>query len=291
MKLRLIFLVEKGTRKAAKLQIKGNCIIKIGMRKEKQFSSPPSGQGAKGKAPLGFFQAEPSPTEGRLPQSFSKYPISRLQTVPQQGGDFCSLGNKRERLFFLEGKAQPNPHKTSSSTSCPLVTTEPHLLQKFAPRETLPAVSSNLPALPGARILLLCWDEDPRLWSPDSFPATEVNDLNPRDFHLLLHYYPCVIPAISSRIKIQPCCRAAAPRAKVGPTGTQPSHCTLRGDHGATGRARSRLSPSLWESQLRALHKYPFLPRDGFRSSPQCQELLELIRQRSSLAGLLMAPN
>lgn len=63
MKLRLIFLVEKGTRKAAKLQIKGNCVIEIGMRKEKQFSSPPSGQGAKGKAPLGLFQAEPSPKE------------------------------------------------------------------------------------------------------------------------------------------------------------------------------------------------------------------------------------
>lgn len=37
-------------------------------------------------------------------------------------------------------------------------------------------------------------------------------------------------------------------------------------------RARSQLSPSLWESQLGALQKYPFPPWDGFRPSPGCQE-------------------
>lgn len=125
------------------------------MRKEKQFPSPPSVRGATGEAPPGLFQAEPSPMEERHPQNFSRYPIPCsarcLLSVLQQGGSFCSAGNKRGRDFLGgKGGTQLKPHKIPSSTSCPLVTTEPHLQEpgsQETSQDTFPAVSSNLPCL------------------------------------------------------------------------------------------------------------------------------------------------
>lgn len=184
IKLRLIFPGGKGTRKAAKLQIKGN-IIKIGMRNEKQFSSPPSGQGAKGKAPLGFFQVS--------------HPML-IQVLAE-----CAVLEIREEGFFWRGKLNQTPTKSQATQAIPwsrlnLISCRnwhPRRCSQLSPVTPCPALSLNF-----ISVLSAHRDEDPRLWSPDSFPATEVNDLIPRDSHLLLHY-PCVIPAMSSRIKLK----------------------------------------------------------------------------------------
>lgn len=169
------------------------------------------------------------------------------------------------------GKAQPNPSKISSST------TEPHLLQKLASQEMLPGCLQQ-PPCPSPNFLVVLSahrGEDPRLGSPDSFPATEVNDFIPRFFHLLPHY-PCVIPRAAG-LKSSP----APLGAKVAPTGTQPSHCTLRGDH-------SQEAAVTFPVLSRNIHFYLGMVS---HLSLNARSVLELIRQQSSLAGLLMAPN
>lgn len=59
--------------------------------------------------------------------------------------------------------------------------------------------------------------------SASPLPATEVNDLIPCDFSHLLQHYACVIPAISSQIKMQSCSIA-------GPLGGKVRGCDPRGD-------------------------------------------------------------
>lgn len=156
------------------------------MRKEKQFPSPPSVRAATGKAAPGLFQAEPSPTEGRHPWSFSRYPIpcsSRCWlSVLQQGGSFCSVGNKRGRVFLGDEnptqtpqnlklhKLSPGHDRTPSPPGTRISGDIPGHVPGRLQQPPCPALSLNFMS-----VLCALRDEDPRLWSPGSIPAAEVN--------------------------------------------------------------------------------------------------------------------
>lgn len=126
------------------------------MRKEKQFPSPPSVREPTGKAAPGLFQAEPSPTEGRHPRSFSRYPIpcsSRCWlSVLQQGGSFCSVGNKRGRVFLgdenptqtpqnlKQHKLSPGHDRTSSPPMNQDLRRHPRTRSRLSPAASLPCL-------------------------------------------------------------------------------------------------------------------------------------------------------
>lgn len=103
--------------------------------------------------------------------------------------------------------------------------------------------------------------------------ATKVNDLIPCDFSHLLQHYACVIPAISSQIKMQSCLIAGALGGKVrgcDPRGDSQTIALLEGTGGKGiaaprhGQIQEPCVMSPWENRLCTTRRSPEMAISDF---------------------------